>query len=185
MSESTQHWLDRNRPPRVQITYDVETGGALVKKELPLVVGILADLGAPAPAAGDASEEEKARVAAARPEALKDRQFVQIDRDNFDEILAKLNPSVHLSGVKNQIQDGETGDLSLDLAFSSMDDFGPMQVLKQMLSGNDALRDLFYARQQLSELLARLDGQDGLKQAIANAIDVDPTTLPAATPATA
>ncbi|MDP1108662.1 type VI secretion system contractile sheath small subunit, partial [Klebsiella pneumoniae] len=36
--------MDRVRPPRVQITFDVEIGNAIEKKELPLVVGILADL---------------------------------------------------------------------------------------------------------------------------------------------
>lgn len=206
MSESKQHWLDRNRPPRVQITYDVETGGALVKKELPLVVGILADLGAPAPvtpvapmapAAATATQAEKDAVAAnqaavaaaaekqaavekARPAALKDRQFVEIDRDNFDEIMAKLTPSLQLKAVENHVAPGGSA-LNLDLAFSSLDDFGPVQVLQHLLESNDEVKNLFFARQQLSELLARMDGKDQLKQEIAKAI-ANPSTLPALKP---
>lgn len=190
MSESKQHWLDRNRPPRVQITYDVETGGALVKKELPLVVGILADLGAPAPvpaAANTASADEKARVAEkqaavekARPAALKDRPFVEIDRDNFDEIMARLTPALKLGEVENHVADGGSA-LNLELKFSSLDDFGPVRVLEHLLTANTEVKNLFYARQQLSELLARMDGKDQLKQEIAKAI-ADPSILPALKP---
>ena len=192
MSESKQHWLDRNRPPRVQITYDVETGGAFVKKELPLVVGILADLGSPAAvadASATATEAEKAKVAEqkasvekARPAALKDRSFVEIDRDNFNEIMGKLNPSLHLTGVDNHVQEGGQGSpLAVDLAFSSIDDFGPVQVLTHLLATNADVKNLFYARQQLSELLSRMDGKDKLKQEIAKAIS-DPAALPALQP---
>ena len=78
MPESLQHKLDRVRPPRVQITYDVETGGAMQKKELPFVVGILADL------SGKPAE-------ALRP--LKERKFVEIDRDNFNDVLASMRPA--------------------------------------------------------------------------------------------
>jgi type VI secretion system protein ImpB len=81
MPESIQHWLDRNRPPRVQITYDVETAGAIQKKELPLVVGILADL--------------SGKPVTPLPK-LKDRKFVEIDRDNFKDILKSTSPHLEL-----------------------------------------------------------------------------------------
>ena len=81
MSESTQHKLDRVRPPRVQITYDVEIGGAIQMKELPFVVGILADL---------AGQQD------ALPR-LKDRKFVQIDRDNFNQVLGNIAPKLKYS----------------------------------------------------------------------------------------
>ena len=82
MADSLQKWVGRNRPPRVQITYDVEIGDAIEKKELPFVVGLLADL------SGDQVD--------AKPK-LRDRRFVEIDRDNFNEVMVKISPKV---GVK-------------------------------------------------------------------------------------
>ena len=111
MSESTQHKLDRVRPPRVQITYDVEIGGAIQMKELPFVVGILADL---------AGQQD------ALPR-LKERKFVQIDRDNFNQVLANVAPRLKYK-VPNQIKkDGST--LSVDLTFRNLDDFHPAAVV--------------------------------------------------------
>ncbi|MGH9466904.1 MAG: type VI secretion system contractile sheath small subunit [Terriglobales bacterium] len=140
MPESTQHKLDRIRPPRVQITYDVETGGALQKKELPLVVGILADL-------------------AGQPETpgprLKDSKFVEIDRDNFNQVLASIAPRLALA-VDNKVA-GE-GKTNVELKFQSLDDFEPLAVVKQV----EALRKLLDARQRLSDLLTKLDGNDNL-----------------------
>src|SRR5580698_8131383 len=104
MAESTQHKLDRVRPPRVQITYDVEIGGAIQKKELPLVVGILADL------AG----------ATQQPLSIKDRKFVEIDRDNFNEVMQSLAPSLSFS-VDN-LMDKEASSLPVALTFESIDD---------------------------------------------------------------
>ena len=80
MAESTQHKLDRIRPPRVQITYDVEVGDAIEMKELPFVVGVLADL------AGKPAEE---------PPKLKERKFVEIDRDNFNDVMESIAPRWH------------------------------------------------------------------------------------------
>ena len=82
MADSLQKWVGRNRPPRVQITYDVEIGDAIEKKELPFVVGLLADL------SGDQVDSQP---------KLRDRRFVEIDRDNFNEVMAKISPKV---GVK-------------------------------------------------------------------------------------
>jgi type VI secretion system protein ImpB len=91
MADSLQKWVGRNRPPRVQITYDVEIGDAVEKKELPLVVGVMADLlGKPA----------------AAPIKLKDRRFVEIDRDNFDEIMGKLAPRLDMSVADTMKGDG-------------------------------------------------------------------------------
>lgn len=140
MAESLQHWLTRNRPPRVQITYDVEIGEAIEKRELPLVVGLLADLsGMP--------EKPLAK--------LKDRRFVEIDRDNFNEILEKIGPHLELS-VPNAIT-GE-GNMPVKLDFKNIDDFNPEPLVKQI----PALARLLEARQQLRDLLAKLDGNDEL-----------------------
>jgi type VI secretion system protein ImpB len=141
MAESTQHKLDRIRPPRVQITYDVETGGAIQMKELPLVVGIMADL------AGQPAEA---------PPPLKERRFVEIDRDNFNDILAAMAPRLTCR-VDNTLANDNT-KLNVELHFRHMDDFHPMQVLKQV----QPLNKLFEARQRLWDLLAKLDGNDQL-----------------------
>ena len=141
MAESTQHKLDRIRPPRVQITYDVEVGGAIQKKELPLVVGIMADLaGKP--------EEPLPR--------LKERRFVEIDRDNFNDILASIAPRLAFQVDNKLVNDGSK--LNVEITFSHMDDFSPVNVLNQVAP----LAKLFEARKRLRDLLAKLDGNDDL-----------------------
>lgn len=141
MAESLQHKLDRVRPPRVQITYDVEIGGAIQKKELPLVVGIMGDL------SGNPAEPLP---------KMKDRKFVEIDRDNFNDVLASLNPRLTFR-VDNTLVDDDS-QLNVELYFKHMDDFDPVNVLKQV----EPLRQLFEARQRLSDLLTKLDGNDAL-----------------------
>ena len=147
MSDSVQHKLSRVRPPRVQITYDVEIGNAILMKELPFVVGIMADLsGKP--------EEALPKV--------RDRKFVEIDRDNFNDILSSINPRIAYR-VPNRLtegdEDSEAGDmLNVELKFSHIDDFEPVAVINQV----NPLRQLFEARQRLSDLLTKLDGNDEL-----------------------
>ncbi len=141
MPESTQHKLDRIRPPRVQITYDVETGGAIEKKELPLIVGIIADL--------------SGKPSIPLPK-MKDRRFVEIDRDNFDDILKSLAPRLTIQ-VANTLQKDDS-KLNVELNFSSMNDFDPVNVVKQVAP----LRRLFEARLKLRDLLTKLDGNDDL-----------------------
>jgi type VI secretion system protein ImpB len=141
MVESLQHKLDRVRPPRVQITYDVEIGNAIEMKELPFVMGVLADLsGAPA--------DPLPKV--------KDRKFVEIDRDNFNEIMASLKPRLVLR-VDNKLANDGT-EMSAELFFHSMDDFQPVNVVKQI----PALAKLYEARTHLKDLLTKLDGNDPL-----------------------
>jgi type VI secretion system protein ImpB len=148
MPESLQHKLDRVRPPRVQITYDVETGGAIQKKELPFVVGVLADL--------------SGKPAESLPK-LKERKFVEIDRDNFNDVLASTRP--RLAFQVNNVLGGTAEKLNVELAFENMDDFGPLAVIEQVA----ALRKLFDARQRLSDLLAKLDGNDSLDSVLTEA----------------
>src|SRR6185437_10493814 len=124
MPESLQHKLDRVRSPRVHITYDVETGGAIEKKELPFVMGVFGDFtGQP--------EEPLPR--------LKDRKFVEVNPDNFDSVLAAMKP--HLSyQVENKISDeADAGQLKVDLRFRSMDDFEQTQVARQIKPLNELL----------------------------------------------
>ena len=140
--ESTQHVLDRVRPPRVQITYDVEIGNAVEQKELPLVVGILADL------AGQQQELPR----------LKDRKFVEIDRDNFDEVMKALEP--RLTCVVADKLSGGDNRLTVELKFKSIDSFHPRQLVEQI----EPLRKLLESRQRLVDLQAKLDGNEALAE---------------------
>ena len=141
--ESTQHKLDRVRSPRVQITYDVETDGAIEMKELPFVAGVLSDLsGKP--------EEPLPR--------LRDRKFVDIDRDNFDAVMRGMKPRLAYR-VDNKLTDDDTR-LSVELRFNSLEDFEPEQVARQV----EPLRKLLETRTQLAALLAKADGNDRLSE---------------------
>jgi type VI secretion system protein ImpB len=142
VTESTQKKLSRIRPPRVQITYDVELGGIIEKKELPLVVGILADL-------------------AGKPETplppVKFRKFVEIDRDNFNDVMASIAPRLAFP-VDNKLQDDDGSKFNVELKFRRLDDLRPESLVQQV----EPLRKLFEARQRLNDLLAKLDGNDDL-----------------------
>lgn len=141
-SESLQKKLDRVRRPRVQITYDVETGGAMEKKELPFVVGVLADL----------SGNPKVAL---RP--LKDRKVVEIDRDSFNEVLAKATPRVALK-AQNKLTNEDT-KLAVELNFKHIDDFEPARVAEQV----PALRELLEMRRRLTNLQSKMEGNDKLE----------------------
>ncbi|KMN35356.1 MULTISPECIES: type VI secretion system contractile sheath small subunit [unclassified Chromobacterium] len=149
MAESTQHKLDRIRPPRVQITYDVEIGNALEKRELPLVVGILADL---------AGKQEQPLP------KLSERRFVEIDRDNFNAVLASLSPRV-TAQVDNALSD-DGSKLNVELKFNHFDDFDPVNIVKQVTP----LRRLYEARQKLRDLLTKLDGNDELDKLLQDVV---------------
>jgi type VI secretion system protein ImpB len=147
--ESLQHKLDRVRKPRVQITYDVEIGDAIEIKELPFVVGVLADLsGQPKESLG-------------RP---KDRKFVEIDRDNFDEVLAGSKPRLAFR-VPNRLAD-DGSQLGVELEFGSMDDFGPEAVAQQV----QPIRKLVEARQRLSELAIKINTNERLEELLEDVV---------------
>lgn len=141
--ESTQHKLDRVRPPRVQITYDVETGGAIELKELPFVVGVLGDL------SGKPDE--------ALPR-LRDRKFVEIDRDNFDAVMRGMKPRLAFK-VDNKLTNDDT-KLGVEIRFRGIEDFEPEQVVRQV----EPLRKLLDSRIQLKALLAKTDGNERLSE---------------------
>jgi len=141
--ESTQHKLDRVRSPRVHITYDVEIGGAIENKELPFVLGVLGDFSA-------MPEEQLPRV--------KDRKFVEIDRDNFDQVLAAMKPRLAYRVDNKLTNDGSK--MGVELRFKSLDDFHPDSVVQQV----EPLRKLVEARKKLSDLLSKMDGNDKLEQ---------------------
>lgn len=149
MAESAQQKLSRIRPPRVHITYDVETGDAVKKKELPFVVGIMSDL-------SGASEKPLPK--------LKDRKFVEIDRDNFNKVMKSIEPRVEMT-VENKLKDDNT-KIGVDLKFKNIDDFSPVAVLKQV----EPLNKLYEARKKLSDLLTKLDGNEDLDNLLQDVI---------------
>ena len=152
MSEDgTQKWIGRNRPPRVQITYDLETRGAIEKKELPLVVGIIAALGGDNPNPGDVA-------------ALKLQKFVEIDRDNFDDVMRLISPSLSLSAF---------GAAKETYTFSSIADFAPDALVKKVPGLKDKLED----RRKLTDLLALVDGRDAVGDKLLQE-SKDPATRP-------
>ena len=147
--ESLQHKLDRVRPPRVQITYDVEVGDAIELKELPFVIGVLGDfVGKP--------EDPLA--------PLKDRKFVEIDPDNFNQVLAGMKPRVAFN-VDNKLQD-DGSKMGIDLKFSNIEDFEPDNIVNQV----EPLRKLVEARQKLSDLRSKMDGNDKLESILQDII---------------
>ena len=143
--ESTQHKIDRVRPPRVQITYDVETGGAIEMKELPFVVGVMADLG---------GKQEQPLPNLKDPK----RKFVEIDRDNFNDVMKGMAPRLAYK-VDNKLTNDDT-KMSVELKFNNIDDFTPEAVADQV----EPLRKLVEVRKQLSALLAKTDGNDRLAE---------------------
>jgi type VI secretion system protein ImpB len=147
--ESVHQKLARVRPPRVHITYDVELGGAIELKELPFVVGVLGDFsGKP--------EEPLPR--------LKDRKFVEIDRDNFNQVLAGIKPRLDF-GVENKLSD-DASKMRVELRFNNIDDFEPDSLAQQV----EPMRRLVEARKRLSDLVSKMDGNDKLEQLLQEVI---------------
>ncbi|MFO1052659.1 MAG: type VI secretion system contractile sheath small subunit [Planctomycetota bacterium] len=134
--------LKRVRKPRVHITYDVETGGAQVQRELPFVVGVMGDF--------SGNPEQPLRP-------LKDRKFVQIDRDNFNDVMAKTAPELNYK-VENTIA-GDGSEMAVKLKFKSMDDFSPANVANQI----EPLRKLIETRAKLNDLMAKVDRSEDLE----------------------
>ena len=149
--ESTQHKLDRVRSPRVQITYDLEMGGAIEMKELPFVMGVMADL------TGNKPGKDVER--------LTDRKFVDIDQDNFDKVLAGMKPGVQFH-VNNTLSNDNT-TLPIELTFESMEDFTPGRIVNRV----DPLRKLLEIREELAGLLAKTQGNEALSDRLKEIMD--------------
>jgi type VI secretion system protein ImpB len=145
MAESVHQKLSRVRPPRVHIDYQVEVGGAIEMKELPFVMGILADL------SGQPTE--------ALPR-LKDRKFVEVTPDNFDDVLKSMKPHLGYKVANKLSGDPDAGQIGVDLKFESLDDFSPDRVAQQV----EPLRKLLELRQQLADLRGSLQGNDKLEE---------------------
>jgi type VI secretion system protein ImpB len=155
-AESGQKFIKKNRAPRVQIEYDVELAGAEKKVNLPMVTGVVADL-------------------SGKPEnplpKVDERQFMEINADNFDERLKSQKPRVAFT-VPNTLS-GE-GNIAVDMTFESMEDFSPASVTQKVAG----LRELMEARQQLSNLLSYMDGKQGAEELLGKILQ-DPVLLQA------
>jgi type VI secretion system protein ImpB len=150
MAQGTQKKLERVRPPRVSITYEVETGGAIEMKELPFVMGVLADL--------------SGNPAQPLPK-LKERKFVEVNPDNFDTVLKSAAPRLQFT-TENKLQpDGSK--IAVELKFESMDDFSPDKVAEQV----KPLRDLLELRTKLADLRGKLQGNDKLEEILQQTIN--------------
>jgi type VI secretion system protein ImpB len=147
MSSSIHDKLERVRKPRVHITYQVETEGAVVEKELPFVMGVLGDF------SGNPTQPLK---------PLKDRKFIQIDRDNFNEVMARMTPGLNLK-VDNTLA-GDGSQMAVNLKFNSMDDFEPAQVVGQV----EPLRKMLETRDRLRDLLTKVDRSEDLEGLLEN-----------------
>ena len=141
--ESTQKKLSRVRPPRVHITYDVHIGDAIEMKELPFVMGVLSDL------SGNPDEPLP---------RLRDRKFVEIDRDNFNSVMRGMKPRLAFK-VENKLADDDS-QMGVELRFNNIDDFEPENVVHQV----EPLKKLLDVRRHLSDLLAKTDGNDKLNE---------------------
>jgi type VI secretion system protein ImpB len=139
--ESVHRKLERVRKPRVHITYEVEIGDAQEVKELPFVVGVMGDF------AGDTT----------KPRSLRDRKFTQIDRDNFNDVMASMNPGLNLR-VENTLK-GDGTEFAVNLAFNSIEDFEPARVVQQI----EPLRKLLQTRSELRDLLTKVDRSEDLE----------------------
>ena len=148
---STQHKLDRVRPPRVHITYDVEVGDAIELKELPFVMGVLGDF-------------------TGQPEAplprLRDRKFVEVNPDNFDSVLEGMKPHLAFSVENKLAEDANAPQLKVDLHFKTMVDFEPENVTKQV----KPLKELLDLRTKLADLRGSLQGNDKLEELLLDAV---------------
>ena len=142
--------LKRVRKPRVHITYDVETEGALVKKELPFVIGVTGDF------SGHNTEDLK---------PLKDRRFIQIDRDNYNDILKRMNPKLNIN-VENTLSD-DNSEMKLSLSFKSLDDFEPAAVVNQV----EPLKKLMDTRNKLRDLMTKIDRSEDLENILEDVLN--------------
>jgi len=146
-NDSVQKRLERVRPPRVQLTYDVEIGDAIEQKELPFVMGVMGDF------AGQPDPDQPTT-------RLKDRKFVNVDLDNFDEVLAGMTPRASYR-VRNRLSE-EGGEFAVNLDFKKLDDFRPEAVVQQV----EPLRKLLEARTKLSDLRNKMAGNEKLEDVL-------------------
>ncbi|MCF3947614.1 type VI secretion system contractile sheath small subunit [Acidiphilium sp. AL] len=152
MSGSIHEKLKRVRKPRVHITYDVETEGAQIERELPFVMGVMGDF------SGDPTQPLK---------PLADRKFIQIDRDNFNDVMARMTPGLKLK-VDNKLAD-DGSQMAVDLKFNGIEDFDPERVVQQV----PALKALLETRNKLRDLMSKADRSEQLESLLEQVLQND------------
>lgn len=152
MSGSVHDKLNRVRKPRVHITYEVETEGAAIERELPFILGVLGDF------AGDPTVPMK---------PLAERKFTQIDRDNFNDVMARVAPGLNMK-VENTLA-GDGSDMAVNLKFSSIEDFEPGRVAQQV----PALRAMLETRGKLRDMMSKADNSEKLEQLLEQVLQDD------------
>jgi type VI secretion system protein ImpB len=150
--DSIHDKLKKVRKPRVHITYDVELEGAVEVKELPFVMGVMGDF------SGDPTEPLK---------PLKDRKFITIDRDNFDQVMRRMSPGVKMR-VENTLK-GDGSEMNVELKFQSLDDFEPGRVVEQV----EPLKRLMETRNKLRDLMTKADGSEQLENLLEQVLQND------------
>lgn len=150
MSDSSQKRVGKVRPPRVQITYDVEDGGATASRELPMVAGVISDL------SGDAED----------PMEYNKREFVEVEQGGVDRFMKRVNPELKFT-VADEISGEEGAEIPADLKFESMDDFSPMGIAVQLPQTNKLLE----ARKQLADLYSKVEANDKLDGILGNVLE--------------
>ena len=143
MAESSQSMKGKVRPPRVHITYDVQVGDAIQQKELPFVVGVMGDY-----SGNDSSVERK---------SLSERSFVNVNRDNFNEVMESIDPGLNIR-VENTLED-DGSEMAVQLKFGEIDDFDPGKIVQQV----PQLKSLLEMRNKLRDLLANADKKPNLE----------------------
>ena len=150
MADSSQHRVGRVRPPRVQITYDVEDGGATTSRELPLVAGVVTDL------SGDSDD----------PTAYAERGFVNVEQGGVDPLMKKIGPTLQFT-VADELSGKEDAEIAVDLAFRTVDDFSPMGVAAQI----PQTAKLLEARRQLADLYSKVEANDKLDSILGEVLE--------------
>jgi type VI secretion system protein ImpB len=152
MSGSIHEKLNRVRKPRVHITYEVETEGAQIQRELPFVMGIMGDF------SGDPTQPLK---------PLSERKFIQIDRDNFNDVMARMTPGLRLK-VENKLAD-DGSEMAVELAFNAIEDFEPARIVDQV----PALKALLETRDKLRDLMSKADRSEALESLLEQVLQSD------------
>ena len=155
-SESSAKFIERNRAPRVHIEYELDVNGAQKKVELPFIMGVMSDL------SGKSAEPLP---------AVKDRKFLEIDMDNFDDRMKAIKPRVAFS-VPNVLSDEKGSNIAIDISFESMEDFSPEKIVKKV----EPLRKLLEARTEMTNLLSFMDGRTQAEDMISKLLS-DPALM--------
>jgi type VI secretion system protein ImpB len=152
MAQGIQHTISKVRPPRVQITYDVDVGETTEMKELAFVMGVLSDLSA------------KSNIPLP---IVKERKFVEVDGNNFEDYMSSVKPRVEFSVANKMLTEEGAPDVKIDITFNSMDDFTPLNITKK----NPEFNALYEARLKLMDLIGKLDGNDLLEKMLKSVME--------------